>query len=298
MTITISKKITELIKNINEIETFALQILSQGKIERLLTPLNRWYPLDNDQGKENQKETITKYEIWFSESSSIIQEFSPERYIEFKGIYHNIITHLMLQSKPETLNLDEPIQDLRVNLHRQKGMLESILTVIKTRELFPKQVVFDPFKILSKIFSNFHKMARQLRTRRKEKNVTRPTLEVKDEYDVQDLLHGILKLFFDDIRPEEWTPSYAGGAVRMDFLLKKEKIVIEVKKTRNSMTQKELGEQLIIDIIKYQIHPDCKILICFVYDPEGFIGNPKGIENDLSRKSESIEVFVYIKPEF
>jgi hypothetical protein len=24
----------------------------------------------------------------------------------------------------------------------------------------------------------------------------------------QDLLHTILKLHFDDIRPEEWTPSY------------------------------------------------------------------------------------------
>ena len=28
---------------------------------------------------------------------------------------------------------------------------------------------------------------------------------------------------FDDIRPEEYTPSYAGGSSRIDFLLKDEK---------------------------------------------------------------------------
>ena len=35
----------------------------------------------------------------------------------------------------------------------------------------------------------------------------RPPFEVNDEYDVQDILHGILQLHFDDVRPEEVTPS-------------------------------------------------------------------------------------------
>ena len=63
----------------------------------------------------------------------------------------------------------------------------------------------------------------------------------------------------------------------MDFLLKKEKVIIEVKKTRKSMTQKELGEQLIIDINKYQNHPDCEQIYCFIYDPDGFLQNPHAI---------------------
>ena len=49
--------------------------------------------------------------------------------------------------------------------------------------------------------------------------------------------------------------------------------------SRKSLNAKTLGEQLIIDIEKYQVHPDCKKLFCFVYDPEGWITNPKGIEN-------------------
>ena len=106
----------------------------------------------------------------------------------------------------------------------------------------------------------------------------------------------MLRLYFDDIRAEEWTPSYAGGASRVDFLLKKEAIIIEIKKTRATLKAKQLGEQLIIDIVKYQVHPDCKNLICFVYDPEGYINNPAGIENDLSGKRDDLNVFVYIVP--
>jgi REase_DpnII-MboI len=64
------------------------------------------------------------------------------------------------------------------------------------------------------------------------------------EYDVQDLLHALLHLYCDDIRTEEWTPSYAGASSRMDFLLKKEKIVVEVKKTRQGLDAREVGEQL------------------------------------------------------
>mgnify|MGYP007011827064 CR=1 FL=1 len=130
------------------------------------------------------------------------------------------------------------------------------------------------------IISRFHQVARQLRARYSD----RPTIEIEDEYDVQDLFHGLLRLYFDDIRAEEYTPSYAGSASRVDFLLKKEKIVIEIKKTRKSLGAKELGEQLIIDSQRYQSHPNCGQLICFVYDPEGRVANPRGIENDLTKE--------------
>lgn len=146
--------------------------------------------------------------------------------------------------------------------------------------------------LLENIFNKFHKVCRQLRTR----HDSRQTLQITDEYDVQDLLHALLLLHFDDVRPEEWTPSYAGGAVRMDFLLKQEKIVIEVKKTRNTMTSKSLGEELIIDKEKYSEHPDCDRLYCFVYDPEGILGNPIGIKNDLEKGANGF-IKVFIRPE-
>jgi hypothetical protein len=150
----------------------------------------------------------------------------------------------------------------------------------------------DHLTLIEKICLRFHAVVRQLQQR----HADRPTITIEDEYDVQDLLHGILRLHFDDIRAEEWTPSYAGGSSRVDFLLKTEEIVIEVKKTRSSMKPKDLGEQLIIDRARYEAHPNCKALVCFVYDPEGRIGNPVGIERDLERNGGRLKVRVIIAP--
>lgn len=53
---------------------------------------------------------------------------------------------------------------------------------------------------------------------------------------------------------------------------------------------------MIIDIQKYRAHPNCQALVCFVYDPEGRIANPHGIENDLNKQHEGMEVKVIIAP--
>lgn len=80
------------------------------------------------------------------------------------------------------------------------------------------------------------------------------------------------------------------------FLLKPEQTIIEIKKTRIGLNDKKLGEELIIDIHKYQTNPDCKTLVCFVYDPEGRIRNPRGLERDLEQVTDKIEVKVFIRP--
>jgi len=85
----------------------------------------------------------------------------------------------------------------------------------------------------------------------------------------------------------------------MDFLIKTEQIVIEVKKTRMKLDENEIGNQLLIDIAKYSQHPDCKTLICFIYDPEGRIGNPTGLETDLNdRSNEELKIIAIINPKF
>lgn len=142
------------------------------------------------------------------------------------------------------------------------------------------------------ICNKFHQVARQIRSR----HANRSTLEINDEYDVQDLFHSLLTLYFNDIRREESNPSYAGSNSRADFLLKPEKTVIEIKKTRDRLKDKQLGEELTLDIQKYQAHPDCKTLVCFVYDPEERISNPRGLEKDLEQVTEKIEVKVFIRP--
>lgn len=143
---------------------------------------------------------------------------------------------------------------------------------------------------ISRICDRFDLVAKQLSHRYSN----RTTLAINDEYDVQDLLHSLLVLFFSDVRPEEYTPSYAGSSSRMDFLLKEENTVIEVK---YDLANKDVVEQLAIDITKYRAHPDCKTLVCFVYDPKSQIQNPRGLETDLGKSStKELEVFVFVRP--
>lgn len=149
----------------------------------------------------------------------------------------------------------------------------------------------DSLKTIVNLCNRFHKVVKQHRHRRED----RPTLDVNDEYDVQDLLHSLLQINFEDIRAEEWVPSNGAMCTRVDFLLKNEGIVIEVKKTRSGLSGKEVASQLIEDIHRYQSHPDCNVLVCFVYDPEERITNPRGIERDLSKSGE-FEVHVLIRP--
>ena len=173
------------------------------------------------------------------------------------------------------------------------GILEAVKEDLESEDICEiEEKVFNPLEYIKIICDRFHLIVRQLRARHDD----RETLNVQDEYDVQDLFHALLHLFFDDIRAEEWTPSYAGKSSRMDFLLKQEQIVIEIKKTRRGLGAKELGSQLIEDIERYQAHPDCDVLICFVYDPDGWIANPRGIENDLNRSLNDFVVEVIIRP--
>jgi hypothetical protein len=129
-----------------------------------------------------------------------------------------------------------------------------------------------------------------------ERHDHRATISITDEYDVQDLLGALLKLHFTDVRPEEWTPSYAGNASRMDFLLKPEQVVVEAKMTRKGLGQKELVTQLAEDILRYQAHQDCKTLMCFVYDPTGKCTNPTALENDLTKDHGNLQVIVIVQP--
>ena len=125
-------------------------------------------------------------------------------------------------------------------------------------------------------------------------------LHFSNEYDVQDLLHALLRPWVQDIRPEEYTPSYAGKSTRMDFFLPAHELVIETKCVRDRNHAKNVGDELALDIGHYQAHPGAKKLWCVVYDPEHHITNPEGLK-DLegihlkSEKQIAVRVFVIHK---
>ena len=118
--------------------------------------------------------------------------------------------------------------------------------------------------------------------------------DMADEYDMQDLMHGLLAIEFDDIRAEDSVPSRAGGNSRLDFLLYKEEIGFELKMTRDGLKDKDVGAQLIVDIARYRANPRVRTLVCLVYDPSRKLVNPKALESELSGIRDGLEVHVLV----
>jgi len=154
------------------------------------------------------------------------------------------------------------------------------------------QAESDPVECVKTLCSRFHSVARQLRLR----GEYRATLSVEDEFDAQDLLHALLRIQFDNIDTDEWTPSYSNGALRTTLLLNDRRLALIVKKTRPGLNTKELTDQLRIDAERYRAHGRCTTLLCFMYDPDGRIGNPRGLEASLTSVNDSFVIDVLVAP--
>jgi len=243
------------------------------------------------------------YQEWYTRSLYVVRHCLADRLAEFERLYH-IDNRNREKVDKSNYTLEDYLHGVYIPAFggsseshiiamrlfgNQVGILKSVAPRLQ-EDLFDSEI--DAVGNIKKICEKFHAVAIQL----KKRHGNRKILEIENEYDVQYLLHALLKIYFDDVRPEDYVPEYAGSASRIDFVLKNEKIAIEVKKTRKNLTDKEIGEQLLIDIARYDQHPACKTLICFIYDPEERIENPRGLENDLNQKSNNdINVITIIK---
>lgn len=143
------------------------------------------------------------------------------------------------------------------------------------------------------LLSRFHAYAKLVSRESADKDTV-----FTHERDVQRAVHAILRLHFDDVRSEELVPSFAGSGSRIDLFLRNEKIGIEIKMTREGLKDKEVGEQLLIDIARYAEHDKCEVLLCFIYDPRGLLQNAHGLIKNLEERSQEdgLRVRVVVSP--
>lgn len=242
-----------------------LEIITEG--ERLLTR----YKKDSEGRMELEQSECPNYEVWVQTGLAYMESY-----------HSNSSSIRVFQSRATDF----------WNNYYSSNTIRELLAILKGIQNVREKKAIDNIAILDTIFNKFPVFVQQL----KRRHANRPTIEVKDEYDVQDLLEAILRLHFNDVRSEEWCPSYAGSSNRMDFLLNEPKIAVETKMTRECLSDKQIGEQLLIDIEKYKHHKNCEALYCFIYDPDGKIRNPTGLKDDLEKISNDFPVKVYIKP--
>lgn len=102
-------------------------------------------------------------------------------------------------------------------------------------------------------------------------HITREKLDeikIGNEYDVQRILYSILKPIFPEARLEV-SDDNGYGTSRYDIFIEKYNVVIEVKCSRPSMTDKSLREELGSDIFHYNYSN----IFFFIYDKTKIITN-------------------------
>ncbi|MEE8241732.1 MAG: hypothetical protein V3R16_10735 [Nitrospirales bacterium] len=145
---------------------------------------------------------------------------------------------------------------------------------------------------LRRLSERFHLVTRQLRLR----GEYRDTIHVEDQQDVQDLFHALLCLEFEDIEADEWGPSEARETRQITFFVEQGQIGITLKKTKPGQGRTEITNELGLVAQQHSSHLTCKLLFCFIYDPEGRIGNPRGLERDLMKSTQPMHLEVVVAP--
>ena len=147
-------------------------------------------------------------------------------------------------------------------------------------------------QIIERMLLRFHRFAKDLEHRPRG----RKGIQLDDEYDVQFLVNALLRLQFDNVKPEEPSPSMAAGATRADFLLPEHGLFLELKMTRDGMTARSLADELILDIARYRAHPECHAIIFFVYDLRGLVKNSAALQTELSEIAGELPVSLIVSP--
>lgn len=147
----------------------------------------------------------------------------------------------------------------------------------------------DSYVVLREMLKNFHKFV--VTSKRRYSNREYEANQYMDEYDVQDGIESLLRLIFKDVRREDYVPSRAGGNSRSDFNIIDVKTVLEVKYVTSNMSDRRLGEEMVIDIERYKGNTSYEKVLFFVYDPDTNIKNSQGLR-DIELSNSNVEVII------
>jgi len=278
--------IAELVDESRELEDLGRQI--QGDRELLAS--------------ESEIETLVqRYHSWFGRAVNIVpDEFRDRLRSEFNGSWHARKVKHFLEAPGEVSIFGKdnpdgspsllPYWSCPYDTTFHGPLLAQRQILVEAQQTLLGSGHSEDIELVERICRGFAEFLVPIAARQRG----RPAIVMEDEYDVQDFLHGLLRVFFHDIRPEDYSPERAGARSRIDFVLKEQRIVVEAKMTRPGVGAAHVGDELIIDIERYRSHPDCDAIVALVYDPEKRITNRRTLEADLSGERDGLIVRVVV----
>jgi hypothetical protein len=249
--------------------------------------------------RDDLEQLIDDYQNWYARALAVLPE---EQHAEFKDLYEGGLIVKRIKTfleAPGTVSVvfdpdeENPLIDYwqhpyEATFHASLLEQRQVLTVAK--RTLEAVTVSAEIELVERVGRGLPRVIASLGQRGRN----RSPFEVQDEYDVQDLVGGILRVLFEDVRPEDPSPSHAGASTRIDFVLKREEIVVETKMTRDGLGERKVADELIKDIERYRAHPACRTLVAIVYDSERRISNPRGLEDDLRHDEPGFQVRVVV----
>lgn len=101
--------------------------------------------------------------------------------------------------------------------------------------------------------------------------------EISDEYDVQDLLHGVIRAYVKYSVQEDPLPKVGGAkSSRADISIEEIGALIEVKYVRGPDDQRRIFEEYSQDLILYTSWPHLKTLVFVIYN-SGDLRDPEAL---------------------
>jgi hypothetical protein len=141
------------------------------------------------------------------------------------------------------------------------------------------------------VCNNFCSVLRELRRRSDHGAI----LDIETIGDMLYLFRPLLRLYFDAIFEDTWETLH--NTSQEALLLPKEKIVLVIKKTRRSITDKELTDDFVQALDHYGQLGDYTTLFYFIYDPDLRIPQPLYLENQLVHlNNSSLNVKIFVRP--
>lgn len=200
---------------------------------------------------------------------------------------------------------DREIDSFITELSRKELETIDLLVLAELQSHFSKQAVTKttyknlPAKdLIIEILENFENSVKKitdvsLRYGKDKQN--RNLIAINDEYDVQDLLYFSLKSVFPEIKYEDDTSNYGGSAKRLDFYLKEEGIIIEVKHI-DKADDKKYTKQMKEDLQSYHVVNILNDIIFFIYAPNAIqdINNFNELEGEQTIQGKTFNVKVVV----
>ncbi len=179
------------------------------------------------------------------------------------------------------------------NISKLQSYVLSAMSKVQ-RGAISKDNILPSFTVLLNILNSFSDVVSKLKYRRSGKH----SLDIKDEYDVQDILYAMLKGMFPSLQYEDPGKKVGPSSSRADFTVADIGVFIETKYISEKGKEKIIHDECLADIQKYGKQAECQKIVFFVYDPQKCIDNQyafkSGLGNNHVIDGKNIEVITLI----